>query len=142
MKGPDRFPIVSTEAEVHTRSWGACAKLGGDRELHVELPGHRAVVRAAPLEIEDPDEPDGPQCSVVEPAAPFEVCHTQGNMVEHGGSCDLSFRGNVPARNPMFAAMVPGHAERGEMEDVVKISGRQPRARAPDRTSAPGGTLL
>jgi len=31
----------------------------GDRELHAELPGHRTVVRAAPLEIEDPNEPEG-----------------------------------------------------------------------------------
>ena len=38
MKGPDRLSISRAEADVHTRSGGAHAQLGGDRELHAELP--------------------------------------------------------------------------------------------------------
>jgi len=71
-----RFPVGCAEAHVHARQ-GRHAYLARDRELHPELSRHRAVVRAAVLEINGTDETKGSQSRVVESTAALQVSHAQ-----------------------------------------------------------------
>src|SRR5262249_57395410 len=56
--------------------------LARNRELDAERARRGAVIGAA-AEVHDTDQPERPQRRVIEAAAPVDVTHAQGNMVEH-----------------------------------------------------------
>jgi hypothetical protein len=63
---------------------GLDVALGGDREFHTERARRRAIVRPAPIaEIDDPDEAERPQHSVIEAATIDEIAYAKRDMVEH-----------------------------------------------------------
>src|SRR5262245_20209828 len=77
------FAIRGAEANMHA-AW--CRRLRTfyrNRELDAKGAGHRAVVRAALLEINDSNKPKRSQHSIVEVTASVQIAHAQRNVVEH-----------------------------------------------------------
>ena len=69
----NRYPVGSTEAYVHARRGHRLGRLSRNRELDAKRTSHGAIVRAALLEIDDTDYPEGQKHGVVEPAAALQV---------------------------------------------------------------------